>query len=137
MRELCRDYRANRVQSQAVAGVMMRKLAPRRVVGGTREEREEHLVRRHADAECEPKIAIIRHEDILTALERHCRARLHALVPLACRGKRNLALAIELETPILERSLHEHVAKHRDELLVAQPLPLEAEDGRLTGGHAT
>ena len=114
---------------------MMRELTAGRVVVGAREEREQHLVRRHADSEVEPEIAIVRHEDILAALERHRRAGLDRFVTFACRGERNLALAIELEAAVFKRPLHDHRAQHRNELLVGQAVALEGNDCGLIVGH--
>src|SRR5580700_3156247 len=113
------------MQSKAAAGVVVRKLPPGRVVSRSGKERQQYLVRREPDSELQPQVAIVRRQNVLAALERHRGARLNALVPLAGRREGDLSLPVELETAIFEHALHQHRAKHRYELLVAQPMTLE------------
>ena len=70
-----------------------------------------------ADSKRESEIAIVRDEDVLAALEGHRGAGLDRFVPFARRRERNLSLTVELKAAILERALHQHRAKDRDELL--------------------
>ena len=102
---------------------MVRKLPAPRVIGCTREEREQHFVGGKSDAEIEPEIAVIRNENILAAVEGHGRAGLHGFVAFACGRERNFSLTVELKSTILERALHEHRVQHGLELLVAQAMP--------------
>ena len=71
---------------------MVGELAAAVVIGRAREQREHDLVRREADAEREPEIAVVRSEDILAALERHRGAGLQRFVPLAAERERALCL---------------------------------------------
>ncbi len=104
---------------------MMRELPSRGVVVVARKEREQHFVRRQSDAQVEAEVAIVRHEDVPSALERHRGSRLHGFVPFAGRRKRDLTLTVELKTAVLERPLHQHRTKHPHELLVGQPVAFE------------
>ena len=122
VRKLGRDHRADRVQARDAGWRSGAETDARRVVGGAREEREQHLVGRQADSESESQITVVRDEDVLAALERHCGAGLNGFVALTRRRKRNLPLAVELEAAVLEHPLHEHDAEHRDQLFVGQRL---------------
>src|SRR5580658_10293638 len=127
VRQLRRDYRADRVKAQTPAGVVVRKLPPCRMIGGAREERQEHFIGREADSQRQSEVAIVGHEDVLAALEGHRGSGLHRLVPFARGCKRNLPLAIQLKAPVLEGALHEHRAEDRDELLVRQSVTLQGD----------
>ncbi len=105
------------------------------MIGGACEERKKHLVRRDPDSERESEIAIVGNQDVLAAFECHRGAGLHAFVTLAGRSERNLALAIELEAAVLQRTLHQHRAENPDQLGVGQPLPVKVERRGLALGH--
>ncbi len=60
-------------------GVVVGKLAPAREVGLAREHVGQQVERRDPDAEHEPEIAIVRHEDVAAAHERHRGAGLQRL----------------------------------------------------------
>jgi hypothetical protein len=53
------------------------------------------------------------------------RAGVDAFVALAAGGERDLSLAVQLKAAIVDRALHDHVAQHGSQLLVAQPMPLQ------------
>jgi TonB family protein len=101
------------------------------VIGRAAEQRQEHLVGAKPDPHVQAEIAIVRHQHVGPAPERHRRGSLHRFVAFAGRGKRNLSLTVELEAPVFEGAVRQHGAKHRDELLVGQAMPLE---GRIDFG---
>ena len=82
-----------------------------------------------ADPEHEPQVAIVRHEDVAAAHERHRGAGLQRFVALAAQRERNLALTVQLEAAVVELPLQQHVPEHRDELLVASARPDRAPPG--------
>ena len=135
MGELGGDDRGEARDAELPARIMVRELPPRRLVGGAGEEREQHVVGAEPDAEREAEVAIVGEEEVVPAGEGHRGPRLHAFVPLACRGEGNLALPVELEAAMFEHALQKHRAQHRHELLVGEPGALEGRRGLVCGSH--